>query len=868
MAEEGHEQRRRLVLVAAPFQGHINPLLQLSAVLHSKGFSITIVHTQFNSPDPSNHPGFNFLFLQDGLSDHDIASLDLTAIVLVLNDKCQLPFQECLAKLVKEQETRGDQIACVIYDELSYFSEATAHNLKLPSIIFRTSNANTFLARSVLIEMYVLGRIPLADPLSQKAVPEHPPLRQRDLPISSFGPMKNFFKLLGNARDVRRSSAIVYNTMDCLEGSSLAKLQQHCHVPIFAIGPIHKIVPAPSCSLLEEDTNCMHTMRSCGSCREKVLAYYDENGIVSCSRCGKVLEFSYLSSEASFVKTKSGESHVAGSFVRSVESENASRERLYERARDDMLNIKNGLGMGENLGIVNQAMVYYRIAVERNFTRGRRTDQVQAACLYIACRENRKPYLLIDFSIYLQINIYVLGAVFLQLCKVLNLTEHAICQKLHDPSIFIHKYTASLSGGKNKEISDDALTIIASMNYHWIQTGRTPSALWGAALYISALSHGLNCSKSDILRLVHVCGKTLSKRLVEFENTESGSLTIEELNAKVEELKESSLPRRNFGEPSSSKELLCQHKGTNRPSFGFGLCKDCYAIVIGFDGGTDPPAFQNAESQRMKKSSIRHNMSDSNLFAKELNSQCERRDDERPTREPESAGAATGHLANDSDKLHGVGDMSSKDFEESDGFSDIDDAEVDSYLHNEEEKRYKTIIWEEMNREYLQEQAAKEAAAATLKKAWEEDFKNCPEDLQAAKKLDAAVKADLAKSKKEIQQKRASEARNLAPAKSAAEAVHRMLTKKRLGSKINYDVLEKLFEDSEAKDTKKPRTESRADSADKVLHKDGKDCRLDHMNENDGLGSPDEIEDDAVEETCDDLYYENCSDDDYGNSLW
>lgn len=257
MAEEGHEQRRRLVLVAAPFQGHINPLLQLSALLHSKGFPITIVHTQFNSPDPSNYPDFNFLFLQDGLSDHDIASLDLTAIVLVLNDKCQLPFQECLAKLVKEQETRGDQIACVIYDELSYFSEATAHNLKLPSIIFRTSNANTFLARSVLIEMYVLGRIPLADPLSQKAVPEHPPLRQRDLPISSFGPMKNFFKLLGNARDVRRSSAIVYNTMDCLEGSSLAKLQQHCHVPIFAIGPIHKIVPAPSCSLLEEDTNCM-----------------------------------------------------------------------------------------------------------------------------------------------------------------------------------------------------------------------------------------------------------------------------------------------------------------------------------------------------------------------------------------------------------------------------------------------------------------------------------------------------------------------------------------------------------------------------------------------------------------------------------
>jgi hypothetical protein len=39
------------------------------------------------------------------------------------------------------------------------------------------------------------------------------------------------------------------------------------------------------------------------------------------------------------------------------------------------------------------------------------------------------------------------------------------------------------------------------------------------------------------------------------------------------------MPQKFFGEPSSSKELLCQHKGTNKPPFGFGLCKDCYAIV-------------------------------------------------------------------------------------------------------------------------------------------------------------------------------------------------------------------------------------------------------------------------------------------------
>lgn len=36
---------------------------------------------------------------------------------------------------------------------------------------------------------------------------------------------------------------------------------------------------------------------------------------------------------------------------------------------------------------------------------------------------------------------YVLGAVFLQLCKVLRLEEHPIVQKPVDPSLFIDKFT-------------------------------------------------------------------------------------------------------------------------------------------------------------------------------------------------------------------------------------------------------------------------------------------------------------------------------------------------------------------------------------------------------------------------------------------
>ena len=49
--------------------------------------------------------------------------------------------------------------------------------------------------------------------------------------------------------------------------------------------------------------------------------------------------------------------------------------------------------------------------------------QVAAACLYIVCRQDSKPFMLIDFSDALQINVFMLGNVFLQLCKLLRLQE-------------------------------------------------------------------------------------------------------------------------------------------------------------------------------------------------------------------------------------------------------------------------------------------------------------------------------------------------------------------------------------------------------------------------------------------------------------
>ncbi|XP_022752705.1 UDP-glucose iridoid glucosyltransferase-like [Durio zibethinus] len=57
--------------------------------------------------------------------------------------------------------------------------------------------------------------------------------------------------------NTRTSSAVILNTIDVLEQSSLQKIRKQCKIQIFPIGPLHKVAPASSSSLIMEDTSCI-----------------------------------------------------------------------------------------------------------------------------------------------------------------------------------------------------------------------------------------------------------------------------------------------------------------------------------------------------------------------------------------------------------------------------------------------------------------------------------------------------------------------------------------------------------------------------------------------------------------------------------
>ena len=80
-----------------------------------------------------------------------------------------------------------------------------------------------------------------------------------------------------------------------------------------------------------------------------------------------------------------------------------SREVTLSNGRKRISQIAAGLTLQS---MVDSAHRVFALAVNKNFTQGRRATHVCAACLYVACRFNKNPTMLIDFADLLQTDVY------------------------------------------------------------------------------------------------------------------------------------------------------------------------------------------------------------------------------------------------------------------------------------------------------------------------------------------------------------------------------------------------------------------------------------------------------------------------------
>ncbi|RZC76002.1 hypothetical protein C5167_001279 [Papaver somniferum] len=256
-------KRPRLVLFPCPYlQGHINPMLQLATLLHSKGFSITIIHTRFNSPNPSDYPHFHFAPISSS-PDSDIdqfhlqhSTSDIIAFISALNVKFLNPFRDCLTRLLSDGDTT---IACVITDALMHFTQDVANNLHIPRIVLRTSSPTSFVVFAAYPLLLQKGYLPVQDSELEKPVPELSPLKVKDLPtIKTKDPELLYELVIQMIEKTKSSSGLIFNSFESLEHLALDTIRRDfTGVSIFPIGPFHKWSPASSSSILGEDRSCI-----------------------------------------------------------------------------------------------------------------------------------------------------------------------------------------------------------------------------------------------------------------------------------------------------------------------------------------------------------------------------------------------------------------------------------------------------------------------------------------------------------------------------------------------------------------------------------------------------------------------------------
>ncbi|KAL3874453.1 hypothetical protein ACJMK2_037464 [Sinanodonta woodiana] len=166
-------------------------------------------------------------------------------------------------------------------------------------------------------------------------------------------------------------------------------------------------------------------------------------GDAVCTGCGSVLEDQIIVSEVQFQENSGGGSSMIGQFVSSEGPKSISMGSGFQHGMQKesrTITLQNGkkriqhiaAQMKLNQHCVDTAFNFFKIAVAKRMTRGRKTNHVVAACLYLVCRTERTPHMLLDFSDLLQVNVFVLGRTYLQLSKELCINLPDIGNQLID----------------------------------------------------------------------------------------------------------------------------------------------------------------------------------------------------------------------------------------------------------------------------------------------------------------------------------------------------------------------------------------------------------------------------------------------------
>ena len=158
-----------------------------------------------------------------------------------------------------------------------------------------------------------------------------------------------------------------------------------------------------------DKTNCIN----CGS---MAIQTDTTRGIICCEDCGMIQEENMIINTIQFDTSNSNKISMQGKVV-NIENKNIGTKYIDSSyyIKTTIKNICSKLCLNSKHSEI--AFKWYKLCLANNLSKGKSILYTLSACIYISCRQEATPHLLIDFSNVLRIDMYQIGKIFLKICK-------------------------------------------------------------------------------------------------------------------------------------------------------------------------------------------------------------------------------------------------------------------------------------------------------------------------------------------------------------------------------------------------------------------------------------------------------------------
>ncbi|KAI3881224.1 hypothetical protein MKX03_015929 [Papaver bracteatum] len=216
----GTKNGDHILVVPYPGQGHINPMLQFSKRLISKGLKITLaitVHVSKTMETKINGP-IAIETISDGFDDGGSNEAGGPSVYV---QRFKIVGSETLTQLIEKLQTTANPVSCVVYDPFIPWVLDVTKKLGLIGAAFFTQSCIVGAIYYSVQKGLVKAPVPADQVLS---VPGLPPLSASDLPsfVAGVGPYPFLLDYLANQFvNIHKEDWVLFSTFDKLESEVL-----------------------------------------------------------------------------------------------------------------------------------------------------------------------------------------------------------------------------------------------------------------------------------------------------------------------------------------------------------------------------------------------------------------------------------------------------------------------------------------------------------------------------------------------------------------------------------------------------------------------------------------------------------------------